>query len=100
MSSWPLKIAPAAAAWIAMTLVASAAPLTSDIEIPTGDVWITPQVPSAAPSQTAQRTPAQRQLPTGDFWPAQDDTTRAADAPALPRDQSASRGDDAAGGMK
>jgi hypothetical protein len=94
MSSWPLKIAPAAVAWIAMTFVASAAPLTSEGETPTGDVWIT-QAPSAAPAQTARRAPLQRQSPTGDFWPAEDDATRAADAPALPRDQSASREDDA-----
>jgi hypothetical protein len=97
MRQWPLKIASAAVAWIAMALVASAAPLTNDIEIPTGDVWITPQAPSVAPAQTAQRSPAQRQLPTGDFWPAEDDATRAAGAPALPRDQSASREDDGKG---
>lgn len=94
MFHWPLKIAPATAAWIAMTLVASAASLASEAEIPTGDVWIATQPPSAAPSQTAQRTPLQPQLPTGDFWPADDDTTRAAETPALPRDQSASREDD------
>jgi hypothetical protein len=87
---WSLRIAPTAAAWIAMTLVASAAPLTTDVEIPTGDVWITPQAPGATPPQIAQRAPAQRALPTGDFWPADDDTTVAA-APAPPRDQSASR---------
>lgn len=86
-----LKLAPAVAAWMAMTLVASAAPLTSEVEIPTGDVWITPEAPTPTPAQTARRTPVQRQLPTGDFWPAEEDTTRSAEAPALPRDQSASR---------
>jgi hypothetical protein len=100
--NWSLKIAPAAAAWIALTLVASAAPLASEVESPTGDVWITPQTPNAAPAQTAQRALLQRQLPTGDFWPAEDDATRAADAPALPlpRDQSAARENDATGGVK
>ena len=91
MSSWSLKIAPAAAAWIAMTLIATTGPIASEVETPTGDVWITPDAPAAAPSQTAQQNPAQRQLPTGDFWPADDGATRAADAPALPRGQSASR---------
>jgi hypothetical protein len=91
--TWSLKIAPAAAAWIAMSLVASAAPVTSEVEIPTGDVWITPQAPSVAPAQTARRTPVPRQLPTGDFWPAEEEATRSAEAPALPRDQSASRED-------
>jgi hypothetical protein len=91
-----LKLAPAAAAaCIAMTLATSAAPLASDLDIPTGDVWITPQAPSVAPAQIARRAPAQRPLPTGDFWPADDDTTRAAEAPALPRDQSAARETDA-----
>jgi len=91
MRAWPLRFSPAAAAWIAMTLVASTAPLASEVEIPTGDVWITPQAPSVAPAQTARRTPGQRPLPTGDFWPADDEATRVAEAPALPRDQSASR---------
>ena len=93
MSSWSLKIAPAAAAWIAMTLIATAGPLASEINTPTGDVWITPEAPAATPAQTAQQNPAHRQLPTGDFWPADDGATRAADVPALPRDQSASRED-------
>ena len=92
--TWSLKIAPAAA-WIAMSLVASAAPLTSDIEIPTGDVWITPEAPNPTPAQTAQRTPEPRQLPTGDFWPAEEEAAQAAEAPPLPRDQSASREDGA-----
>ncbi|MBV8824014.1 MAG: hypothetical protein JO220_03340 [Hyphomicrobiales bacterium] len=96
-----LKIAPATAAWIAMTLVASAAPLTNEVEIPTGDVWITPQASSTAPAQTAQRAPAQGQLPTGDFWPAEEDTARAAaETPALPHDQSAAREEIATGGVK
>ena len=76
MTHWTLKIAPAAAAWIAMTLVASAAPLASEAETPTGDVWITPHAPSTAPSQTAQRTPLQQPLPTGDFWAAEGDSSR------------------------
>ena len=77
-----------------MTLVASAEPLTRYAEIPTGDVWIT-QAPSAAPAQLAWRTPLQEQLPTGDFWPAEDEHIRSAETPALPHDQSAARTDDA-----
>jgi len=92
--TWSLKIALATAAWIAMTLVASAGPLTREAEIPTGDVWITPEAPHPAPAQTARRTPVQRPMPTGDFWPADDDATRTAEAPAPPHDQSAAREDD------
>jgi hypothetical protein len=95
--AWSLNIAPAAAAWIAMTLVASAAPLTREAETPTGDVWITQSPNAAAPPQTARRTPVERALPTGDFWPAEDDGTRAADAPTLARDQSAAREDEGTG---
>lgn len=95
MFPWPLKIAPVAAACVAMTLVTSAASLASDLDIPTGDVWVTQQAPNVAPVQTARRAPVQRPLPTGDFWPADEDATRAAEAPALPRDQSAAREDDA-----
>ena len=84
MFPWPLKLAPAAAAWIAMTLVAAAGPITSEAETPTGDVWITPDAPTSA-SHAAQAAPVYRQLPTGDFWPAEDATTRTADAPALSR---------------
>ena len=98
---WSLRIAPAAAAWIAMTLIASAAPLTSGVDITTGDVWITTQAPSAAPAQTAQRSSAQPALPTGDSWPAEDDTTiTAAEAPAPPHDQSAARDEVARSGVK
>jgi hypothetical protein len=95
-----LKIPSAAAVWIAMTLLASAGPLTSEVDIPTGDVWITPEAPHPAPAQTARRTTVQRPMPTGDFWPADDDATRTAETPALPRDQSASREDVATGGVK
>ena len=76
------------------TLVATAGPLTSEVEIPTGDVWITPEAPHPAPAQIARRTPVPRPLPTGDIWPADDEATRTAEAPALPRDQSAAREDD------
>ena len=65
-----LKIAPAAAAGIAMSLNAAAARLASDAETPTGEVWVTPLEPSAAPARTVQRTPAQRLWPTGDGWAA------------------------------
>ena len=94
------KIAPAAAIWIAMTFIASAGPLTSDVEIPTGDVWVTRQAPGPAPAQTAQRTPPQQVLPTGDFWPSEDVTARAAETPAPPHDQSAAHEEVATGGVK
>ena len=84
MGAWTLKITPAAAAWIAMTVIASAGPLTSEADVPTGDVWITPDAPRPSLPQGAQNTPV-RQLPTGDFWPADDATIRAADTPAPPR---------------
>jgi hypothetical protein len=83
-----------------MTLIAAAGPITSETDTPTGDVWIAPEAPAASPSQTAQRNPAQRQLPIGDFWPAEDGAIRAADTPALPRDQSASREDGATAAVK
>lgn len=98
MSPWSSKIAPAAAAWIAMTLIATAGPIASNTDAPTGDVWITPEAPS--PTPTAQQNLAHRPLPTGDFWPAEDDTTRAADAPAPPHDQSAARDEVAARAVK
>jgi hypothetical protein len=100
MSSWSLKIAPAAAAWIAMTLIATAGPIASNTDTPTGDVWIAPEAPNPTPAQTAQQSPAQRPLPTGDFWPAEDDAVRAADAPAPPHDQSAAREEVATGAVK
>jgi hypothetical protein len=99
MFPWRLKFAPAAAAWIAMTLVAAAGPITSQTETPTGDVWITPDAPTPSASHTAQAAPVYRQLPTGDFWPAEDATTRTANIPALPRDALAREGT-ASGGVK
>jgi hypothetical protein len=92
MFPWHLKLAPAAAAWIAMTLVAAAGPITSQAETPTGDVWITPDSPNPAAAHAAQAAPIYRQLPTGDFWPAENVTTRTADAPSLPRDALAREG--------
>jgi hypothetical protein len=86
MSPWSLKIAPAAAAWIAMTVIAAAAPIASEAETPTGDGQISPDAASRSRAHAAQRAPLYRQLPTGDFWPAEDATTRTADAPAPPRD--------------
>ena len=84
MCAWSPKITPAAAAWIAMTVIALAGPLTSEADVPAGDVWITPDAPRPPLPQGAQNTPV-RQLPTGDFWPADDATIRAADTPAPPR---------------
>ena len=84
MCAWSAKITPAAAVWIAMTVVASAGPLTRDAAGPTGDVWITPDAPWPSLPQAAQNTPV-RQLPTGDFWPADDSAIRTADTPAAPK---------------
>ena len=50
-------------------------------DMPTRDVWVTPDVAGPSSSHAPQRTPL-RQLPTGDFWPAEEAVNRAADAPA------------------
>ena len=97
MGAWSLRITPAAAAWIAMTVVASAGPLTSEADAPTGDVWITPDVPRPSLPLATQNTPV-RQLPTGDFWPADDSAIRTADTPAPARGAMAREG--VAGGVK
>jgi hypothetical protein len=99
MWTWSFKVSPAAAAWIAMTLIASAGPLTSEADVPTGDVWITPDAPRASPPQAAQNAPVYRQLPTGDFWPAEAGAIRSADAPAPAKDALA-REDSATGAIK
>jgi hypothetical protein len=82
VSSRHSKIAAAAAACIATTLVAAAEPPARQVDMPTRDVWVTLDGPF--PAQAAQNTPSHRQLPIGDFWPADDALTRAADAPAPP----------------
>ena len=93
-----LKLAAAAAAWIAMAAIAAAQPMPTAPDAPTGDVWVTPDAPTPTPlTAQAQRTPLYRQLPTGDFWPAEGDAVRTADAPAprrgaLAREESATDG--------
>jgi hypothetical protein len=100
MSTRNLKLAAAAAAWIAMTAMVAAQPMPTAADTPTGDVWVTPDAPTPTPlTAQAQRTPVYRQLPTGDFWPAEGDATRAADTPAPPRDALA-REQSATGGVK
>ena len=99
MSSRHSTIAAAAAACIATTLIAAAEPPARQADMPTGDVWVTPDTPGAFPAQAAQNTPAHRQLPIGDFWPAGDAVTRAADVPAPPPARSA-REDVASGLIK
>jgi len=86
MCSRHYQLTAAAAAWIALTAVAAAAPLATPEEMASGDVWITPDAPAPVPSQAAQSAPVSRQLPIGDFWPAEDGATRAAEAPAPPHD--------------
>ena len=98
MSTRNLKLAAAAAAWIAMAAIAAAQPMPTATDTPTGDVWVTPDTPTPLTAQ-AQRTPVYRQLPTGDFWPAEGDAIRAADAPAPPRDALA-REEGSTGGVK
>ena len=98
MSTRNLKLAAAAAAWIAMAALAAAQLKPTAADTPTGDVWGTPDAPTPLTAQ-AQRTPVYRQLPTGDFWPAAGDATRAADTPAPPRDALA-REQSATGGVK
>jgi hypothetical protein len=74
----------AAAAWLAMTTLVAAEPVTADT--PMGDVWVTQDALRPLPAQAAQNVPGRRLLPTGDFWPAEDATIRAADTPAPPKD--------------
>jgi len=82
MSSRYWTIAAAAAAAIAMTLTAAAEPPARQADMPSGDVWMTPEAPGPVPTQAAaQNGPVYRQLPTGDFWPADEAVTRAADLP-------------------
>ena len=99
MSSRHSAIAAAAAAWIATTFVAAAEPAARQADMPTGDVWVVPNAPGPSPAQAAQNTPAYQQLPTGDFWPADDAVTRAANVPAPPPARSA-REDVASGLIK
>lgn len=89
MSSAHATIAAAAAAWIAMTFPAAAEPPARQADIPSGDVWVTPDAPRVVPSQAARNEPDYRQLPTGDFWPAEETVTRAAETPAPPLKKSA-----------
>src|ERR1700730_716188 len=91
-----LKLAAAAAAWIAMAAIAAAQPMPTAPDAPTGDGWGTPDAQPPLTAQ-AQRTPLYRQLPTGDFWPPEGDAIRTADAPAprrgaLAREESATDG--------
>src|ERR1700730_4609060 len=93
---YALKLAAAAAAWIAMAAIAAAQPMPTAADAPTGDVWVTSDAQTPLTAQ-AQRTPLYRQLPTGDFWPAEGDAVRTADAPAprrgaLAREESATDG--------
>src|SRR5215469_2023779 len=98
MSSRHSTIAAAAAACIATTLIAAAEPRATQADMPTGDIWVTPDTPGAFPVQAAQNTPVHRQLPTGDFWPTDDAVTRAADVAAPPQPTRSAR-EDAATGM-
>jgi hypothetical protein len=84
MSSRQLKLAAAAAAWLAVTAFAAAEP-GAPADTPTGDVWVMPDAPRPLPPQAAQIAPAHRSLPTGDFWPADDGAIRTTDAPAPPK---------------
>ena len=91
MSSRHSMLAAAAAAWLATAAFAAAEPVTT-ADTPTGDVWITPDAPRPLPPHAAQNAPAYRQLPTGDFWPAEAGAIRSADAPAPPKDALAHEG--------
>jgi hypothetical protein len=84
MSSRRLTLIAAAAAWLATTTLVAAQPATADM--PTGDVWVTPDAARPSPPLAAQNAPGRRALPTGDFWPADEGATRIADTPAPPKD--------------
>ena len=100
MSLQQLRIAAAAAVWMALTALAAAEPETTWVDMPTGDVWVTQDAPRPLPPQVAQKAPADRPLPSGDVWLAEESLTRAAEAPASPRTHSATREEIAAESVK
>jgi len=98
MSSSRLTLPAVAAGWLAITTLVAAEPATI-ADMPTGDVWVTPDATLASPPVAAQNAPGRRVLPTGDFWPADEGATRIANTPAPPKDALA-REEAAAGKMK
>jgi hypothetical protein len=84
-----------------MTACAAAEPVATPVDMPTGDVWMTPVEPSPLPrGAIGQAGSVNAQLPTGDVWPAEGGMTRAAQDHAPAQEQAAGREDIAAGSLK
>jgi hypothetical protein len=81
-----------------MTAAAAAEPAATPVDMPTGDVWMTPGASALLPPGTSEGGSANAQLPIGDVWPAEGGTTRAAQNP--PQEQAAGREEIAAGSVK
>jgi hypothetical protein len=76
MSSWRSIVASAAASWIALT-VAAIAQSKDDRQMPTGDVWITPEHPYLFYLQPKAKTPIAGTA-LGDVWVVPDQDERSA----------------------
>jgi hypothetical protein len=84
-----------------MTVAAAAEPVATPVDMPTGDVWMTPNAPSPLPrGAVGQAGSVNAQLPIGDVWPAEGGMTRAAQDPAPPQEQAAGREEIATGSVK
>jgi hypothetical protein len=80
-----------------MTVAAAAEPVATPVDMPTGDVWMTPNAPSPFPPGAGQAGSVNPQLPIGDVWLAEGGTTRGAQNPPQ---QAAGREEIAAGSVK
>ena len=76
MSSWRSIVGSAAAGWIALT-VAAIAQSKDDPQLPTGDVWITPDHPYLFYLQPKAKTPIAG-MALGDVWVVPDQDERSA----------------------
>ena len=86
MFLWHCRIAAAAVGWIALTLVAVAQSGTGHQDVPSGDVWITPNKSRSIPRDAVgQTTPNSSEIPTGDVWLAPDGVARTAQPKAPPQ---------------
>jgi hypothetical protein len=76
MSSWRSIVGSAAASWIALT-VAATAQSKDEWQLPTGDVWITPDHPYLFHAQPKPKT-SPIGTAIGDVWMAPDQDERSA----------------------
>jgi hypothetical protein len=75
MSSWRSIVGLAAASWIVLT--APAVAQSKDYQLPTGDVWITPDHPYLFYLQPKAKTP-NTGMALGDVWVVPDQDERSA----------------------